>query len=70
MIILCMYITHMYSMANRLLRTVMTNFSNSEKVEMYGNSRAVLLNILSSNYPIVRAFVFVTIKLSNFNSFK
>ena len=66
-----MYVSHMYSMANRLLRTGMIHFSNSGKVEMYGHSRAVLLYIrLSPNYPVAREFAFVTIKLSNFKSFK
>ena len=37
-----MYITHMYSMANGLLCTGMINFSNSGKVEVYGNTKAVL----------------------------
>ena len=71
MIVLYMYVTHMYSMASRLLNTGMINFRNSGKVEMYGNSRAVLLYIrLSSNYRMARAFALVTIKLSNFKSFK
>ena len=57
-----MYVTHMYSMASRLLRTDVISFSNSGKVEMYGNSRAVLSYILlSSNYLMARAFVFATL---------
>ena len=50
-----MYVNHMYSMANRLLRTDIINFSNSVKIEMCGNSRAVLSYILlSSNYPTTK----------------
>ena len=61
-----MYITHMHIIGSiGLPLTGMINFSNSEKVEMYGNGRAVLLYILlSSNYPMARSFPFVTIKLS------
>ena len=71
MIVLYMYVTHMYSMASRLLHTGMINFRNSGKVEMYGNSRAVLLYILlSSNYLMTGALAVVPIKLSNFKSFK
>ena len=35
----------------------MTNVSNSGKVKVYGNSRAVLSDILfSSNYPLAKTF--------------
>ena len=55
-----MYVNHMYSMANRLLRTDIIDFSNSVKIEMYGNSRAVLSYILlSSNYPTAKVEDFI-----------
>ena len=58
MIVLYMYVTDMYSDGKQIVTYRHDKFSNSGKVEMYGNSRAVLWYILlSSNYPMARALL-------------
>ena len=46
MIVLYMYVTDMYSDGKQIVTYRHDKFSNSGKVEMYGNSRAVLWYIL------------------------
>ena len=75
MIVLHMYVTHIYSMASTesdyYIQARLILATPDLKVEMYGCCSVVLLYILlSSNYPMARAFALVTIKLTNFKSFK
>ena len=53
-----MYVT--CAVCHKYIATVMTNFSNSGKVEMCGDSKADLSYIrLSSNHPMARVFAFL-----------